>query len=164
MEWLDVINQLKIVGANISKQERTGGDKLNPQTFSSEGVEGYIPFAGPLKYLLQNFANGIRSGMSYSGAFNLKVLKFLHRNLNKKPNWFRLPIQDLNSPMFMVSINLNDIKVFKKIMLLIINHIHFFSGYLFLSQRNKGSNIYFWLKYMKDPNKIPIPRINPFAG
>ena len=72
-EWLDVKYTISIVGANISKQERTGGDNLNPQTFSSEGVEGYIPFTGPLKFILDGFANGIRSGMSYSGAFNLKV-------------------------------------------------------------------------------------------
>lgn len=61
------------MGANISKQERTGGENLNPQTFSSEGVEGYIPFTGPLEYVLKGFANGIKSGMSYSGAFTLKV-------------------------------------------------------------------------------------------
>jgi IMP dehydrogenase len=48
---------------------------LNPQTFSSEGVEGYISFTGPLQYVIQGFASGIRSGMSYSGAFNLKQLR-----------------------------------------------------------------------------------------
>lgn len=63
------------VGANMAKQERTGGENLNPQTFSSEGVEGYIPFTGPLEYVVKGFANGIRSGMSYSGAFDLKQLR-----------------------------------------------------------------------------------------
>ena len=47
-EWQDVIIFNNSVGANISKQERAGGENLNPQTFSSEGVEGYIPFTGPL--------------------------------------------------------------------------------------------------------------------
>lgn len=60
------------MGANLAKQEKTSGDGLNPQTFSSEGVEGYIPFTGPLQYVIQGFVSGIRSGMSYSGAFNLK--------------------------------------------------------------------------------------------
>lgn len=64
-----------IVGANLSKQERSGGQNLNPQTFSAEGVEGYIPFTGPLQYVIQGFASGIRSGMSYSGAFDLKQLR-----------------------------------------------------------------------------------------
>jgi hypothetical protein len=56
----------------MSKTEKNGGD-INPQTFSAEGVEGYIPFTGPLRYVLQSFANGIKSGMSYTGALNLKV-------------------------------------------------------------------------------------------
>ena len=59
--------------ANISKQHRGGKEEINPQTFSAEGVEGYIPYMGPLEYVLKGFANGIRSGMSYSGAYNLKV-------------------------------------------------------------------------------------------
>jgi hypothetical protein len=37
-EWLDVILIIIIVGANLAKQEKTGGEGLNPQTFSSEGV------------------------------------------------------------------------------------------------------------------------------
>ena len=57
----------------MAKQEKTGGE-INPQTFSAEGVEGYIPFIGPLRYVIQNFASGIKSGMSYTGAHNLNVL------------------------------------------------------------------------------------------
>ena len=63
-----------LVGANISKVDKTGGN-LNPQTFSAEGVEGYIPFTGPLKFVLQGYASGVRSGMSYTGAHNLKELR-----------------------------------------------------------------------------------------
>lgn len=68
-----------LVGANMAKQEKTGGE-INPQTFSAEGVEGYIPFIGPLRFVLQNFASGIKSGMSYTGAFNLKVFLSLFRS------------------------------------------------------------------------------------
>ena len=56
----------------MAKQEKTGGE-INPQTFSAEGVEGYIPFLGPLQFTVQGFGSGIRSGMSYTGAYNLKV-------------------------------------------------------------------------------------------
>lgn len=63
----------------MAKQDKTGGE-INPQTFSAEGVEGYIPFTGPLKFVLRNFASGIKSGMSYTGAFNLKVRFELFRN------------------------------------------------------------------------------------
>lgn len=58
----------------MAKSQKTGGD-INIQTFSAEGVEGYIPFIGPLKFVIQNFASGIKSGMSYTGAFNLKELR-----------------------------------------------------------------------------------------
>jgi IMP dehydrogenase len=58
----------------MAKQEKTGGE-INVQTFNAEGVEGYIPFIGPLKFVLQNFASGIKSGMSYTGAFNLQQLR-----------------------------------------------------------------------------------------
>lgn len=63
----------------MAKQEKTGGE-INPQTFSAEGVEGYIPFIGPLRFVLQNFASGIKSGMSYTGAVNLKVFLFICRS------------------------------------------------------------------------------------
>ena len=81
-EWLDVqIYHYYLVGANIAKAEKTGAQNLNPQTFSAEGVEGYIPFTGPLKFVIQGYANGIRSGMSYTGAYNLaehkKKAKFI---------------------------------------------------------------------------------------
>ncbi len=34
VEWLDVIFKIYLVGANISKMDKTGGN-LNPQTFSA---------------------------------------------------------------------------------------------------------------------------------
>ncbi len=55
-------------GANISKAQRTGDQEPNNKTFTPEGVEGYIPYAGPLKDVLHQFESGIKSGMSYSGA------------------------------------------------------------------------------------------------
>jgi hypothetical protein len=73
----------------MAKQDRSAGTDINPQTFSAEGVEGYIPFIGPLKFVVQNFASGIKSGMSYTGAFNLPVLFFLLSNCEKKPSSFR---------------------------------------------------------------------------
>lgn len=61
--------------ANISKQSRAGKEDINVQTFSAEGVEGYIPYMGPLEYVLKGFVNGIRSGMSYTGAVSFKDLR-----------------------------------------------------------------------------------------
>jgi len=56
------------LGANISKSQRISGTETVNANFNAEGVEGYIPYAGPLKDVLNQFSCGIRSGMSYSGA------------------------------------------------------------------------------------------------
>lgn len=55
-------------GANISKAQRIGDQEPNNKTFTPEGVEGYISYAGPLKDVLHQFSSGIKSGMSYSGS------------------------------------------------------------------------------------------------
>lgn len=60
-------------GANVSKQIRTGGKELK-NNFTPEGVEGVIPYAGPLKDVLSQFINGVKSGMSYCGAHNIVEL------------------------------------------------------------------------------------------
>ena len=36
------------LGANISKAQRMGLQEPAMNTFNAEGVEGYIPYAGPL--------------------------------------------------------------------------------------------------------------------
>jgi IMP dehydrogenase len=59
-------------GANVSKSQRLGIIEPNTKTFTPEGVEGYIPYAGPLKDVINQFTAGIKSGMSYSGARNIK--------------------------------------------------------------------------------------------
>ena len=46
----------------------------NALAFASEGVEGFVPYCGALKDQLTAFTNGIRSGMSYSGARTLDEL------------------------------------------------------------------------------------------
>jgi len=66
-------------GANISKAQRIGDQEPNNKTFTPEGVEGYIPYAGPLKDVLNQFSSGIRSGMSYSGATTITDHKLKSR-------------------------------------------------------------------------------------
>ena len=45
-------------------------EKITP-----EGVEGYVPFKGPVKDILNQIEGGIRSGLSYVGCHSLKDLK-----------------------------------------------------------------------------------------
>ena len=47
-----------------------GQKKLVP-----EGIEGLIPYKGPLKEILFQMSGGLRSGMGYLGARNLNELK-----------------------------------------------------------------------------------------
>lgn len=61
-------------GANVSKAVKTGGKEVNSTSFTPEGVEGVIPYAGPLKDVLNQFIMGIKSGMSYNGAHNIVEL------------------------------------------------------------------------------------------
>lgn len=61
-------------GANVSKAERTGESNPDATKFTPEGVEGYIPYAGPLEGVLNQFVQGIKSGMSYSGARTIDEL------------------------------------------------------------------------------------------
>jgi IMP dehydrogenase len=62
-------------GANVSKAQRLGDQEPGNKTFTPEGVEGYIAYAGPLKDVVHQFVSGIKSGMSYSGAHNIDELQ-----------------------------------------------------------------------------------------
>jgi IMP dehydrogenase len=59
--------------ANLSKQERLGNEKLNTD-FHVEGVEGEIEYKGSVKNEIQRICNGMRSGMSYLGVYNINEL------------------------------------------------------------------------------------------
>jgi IMP dehydrogenase len=59
--------------ANLSKQERLGNQTLNTN-FHVEGVEGEIEYKGGVKNELQRICNGMRSGMSYLGVYNIDEL------------------------------------------------------------------------------------------
>ena len=61
------------LGANMAKAEKNSGD-INLATFNAEGVEGYIPYIGPLKETLFQFSSGIKSGMSYCGAASINEM------------------------------------------------------------------------------------------
>lgn len=61
-------------GANLSKAQKIGTAEPGSLNFTPEGVEGYIPYVGPLKDVLNQFTQGIKSGMSYCGAHNIQEL------------------------------------------------------------------------------------------
>jgi IMP dehydrogenase len=90
----------KTYNGSTSKTEKLNQLTQNPSDKSAEytsyveGVEGLVPSTGPLANTLQKLEMGIRSGLSYCGAFNISELhqkaKFLrvtpsitHENLNR---------------------------------------------------------------------------------
>jgi IMP dehydrogenase len=58
---------------NASSRERYG-QAADPSKSVPEGVEGMVPYRGPLRSVLEQHVGGIRSGMGYHGARTLKDL------------------------------------------------------------------------------------------
>jgi len=61
--------------ANISNASRQKTITPNLLKFTPEGVEGYVPYSGPVEDTIKQILDGVRSGCSYSGAHNLAELK-----------------------------------------------------------------------------------------
>ncbi len=57
-------------GANISRKQRNG-EKIDEE-YNPEGVEALIPYSGSVEEITKPFLAGLRSGMSYAGATNIK--------------------------------------------------------------------------------------------
>lgn len=67
-----IIRGMAGFGANISKAERE--QRQDEDVFNDlvpEGVEGCVPFKGPLAPILKQLVGGLRSGISYCGAHNI---------------------------------------------------------------------------------------------
>ncbi len=58
-----------------SKDRYKQGNINEPMKLVPEGVEGQVPYRGPLSDNIYQIIGGIRSGMGYVGAHNLKELR-----------------------------------------------------------------------------------------
>ena len=61
--------------SNYHKSSKLGEDTSFLEKITPEGVEGYVPYKGPVKDILQQIEGGIRSGLSYVGCPSLYKLK-----------------------------------------------------------------------------------------
>ncbi len=63
-------------GAYLSKMEREGiFEEEEIEAYVSEGVEGLVEYRGTVSEVLKQLVGGLRSGMSYLGARNIKELQ-----------------------------------------------------------------------------------------
>jgi len=56
------------------------GDKLVP-----EGIEGMVPYKGPLSAMIQQLVGGLRAGMGYCGAASIRDLQTRSRFVRISP-------------------------------------------------------------------------------
>jgi IMP dehydrogenase len=56
-------------------RDRYGSGQSNGSKLVPEGIEGRIPYKGPLSDFLYQLVGGLRSGMGYAGAANLESLR-----------------------------------------------------------------------------------------
>eukprot|EP01059_Diplonema_ambulator_P013411 TRINITY_DN23932_c0_g1_i1.p1 TRINITY_DN23932_c0_g1~~TRINITY_DN23932_c0_g1_i1.p1 ORF type:complete len:511 (+),score=215.85 TRINITY_DN23932_c0_g1_i1:38-1534(+) len=70
-----VVRGMAGYGANMSKNEREQASNDNIFDMTPEGVEGIVPYKGPVAGILKSMVGGLRSGMSYCGASNLAEMQ-----------------------------------------------------------------------------------------
>ena len=64
------------VEANIERRLREMNEvEENLVDFVPEGIEAFIPYRGTVSDVLKQLVGGLRSGMSYCGAKNIKELQ-----------------------------------------------------------------------------------------
>ncbi len=78
------IGAMSISSADRYAQDANGGGKLVP-----EGIEGRVPFKGALAELVYQLVGGLKSGMGYTGAANIRELQQKARFLRISPAGLR---------------------------------------------------------------------------
>eukprot|EP01061_Rhynchopus_euleeides_P018535 TRINITY_DN30695_c0_g2_i1.p1 TRINITY_DN30695_c0_g2~~TRINITY_DN30695_c0_g2_i1.p1 ORF type:complete len:495 (+),score=208.59 TRINITY_DN30695_c0_g2_i1:59-1543(+) len=66
-----VVRGMAGFGANIAKNERENQSNDNIFEMTPEGVEGIVPYKGPVEGILRSMVGGLRSGISYCGATSI---------------------------------------------------------------------------------------------
>ena len=56
----------------IKQVEKYNKDKNDKYTIHVEGVEGIVPYKGNVEDIIQKLLAGVRSGLAYAGALNIK--------------------------------------------------------------------------------------------
>lgn len=70
-----IIRGMAGYGANLANAQRQGLNEPDAIGFTPEGVEGYVNYCGSVNDVIKQLTDGIRSGMSYVGAGDIKELQ-----------------------------------------------------------------------------------------
>lgn len=65
------------LAANIDRRQVETGREVDPEDWEKvvpEGVEALVPYRGPMRKIIYQMVGGLRSGLSYAGARNLREL------------------------------------------------------------------------------------------
>ena len=69
-----IIRGMAGYGANMSKREREN-TRSNVFDIVPEGVEGFVPYRGPVRSIIKQLIGGLQSGISYCGATNIEEMQ-----------------------------------------------------------------------------------------
>ena len=75
-----VVRGMASLGAAFSRQRGEGeyaetGEEIDWEKVVPEGVEATVPYRGPVSEVLAQLVGGLRSGLSYAGAFSIEELQ-----------------------------------------------------------------------------------------
>lgn len=73
-KWFKSYNGSTSLAEKKSHVKQNGDEFEKNYTKQVEGVEGYVPYKGSLSTLIETYTANLRSGLSYSGAHNIKEL------------------------------------------------------------------------------------------
>ena len=88
-KWVKKIRGMASLSANESNAIKQGLPMPDPETFHSEGVEAYTQATGEVATVLNQFTNGIRSGLSYSGARTISEFQSKAKFVRMTGNGFK---------------------------------------------------------------------------
>ena len=57
-----------------NKKSIKNGEDIDIESMTPEGVEGYVPFKGEVKHIINQIKGGIQSGLSYCGVHSIDEL------------------------------------------------------------------------------------------
>ena len=69
------MGSLAVMGGNRTTRDRYGQQEVDTEKLVPEGIEGRVPFKGPLHVVVNQLIGGLRAGMGYCGASDIHELR-----------------------------------------------------------------------------------------